>query len=511
MKKLLRLLFSRAVLVGCAILIQIFALVIMIWRFGDYFIYFNTISTLLSAIAVLWIINNKANPAYKIAWIIPIMLFPIFGGLFYLMFGGNQLSKRNKRKMESIYNKMSAALNQDKSILNEIASQDRNAANQARYIEKYSLCSIYSNSFSQYLTPGEVKFEKLKEELNKAQQYIFLEYFIVEEGIMWNSILDILIKKVNKGIDVRIIYDDFGCLTKLPYKYDRYLKKLGIKCCVFNPLIPVLSIRINNRDHRKIAVIDGHTAFTGGINLADEYINACEKYGHWKDSAIMIKGKSVWNFTVMFLSLWNYLNNTDEDYEKYKTISYAQDEQQKDGYILPFADSPLDEEDLGESVYMNLINNAKNYIYINTPYLILDHEMTTALSLAAKRGIDVRIVTPFIPDKTYVHTVTRSYYGPLIKSGVKIYEYTPGFIHAKSIVVDDEFAVIGTINFDYRSLYLHFECAVWMYKVSSIFEIKDDFIDTLKKCKFINLDEYKNIPLYKKLSTLILRVFAPLM
>lgn len=511
MKKLLRLLFSRAVLVGCAILIQVFTLVIMIWKFGNYFIYFNTVSTLLSAIAVLWIVNNNRNPAYKIAWIIPIMLFPIFGGLFYLMFGRSQLSKRNKRKMKYIYNTMSPALNQDENILTEIALQDKNAASQALYVEKYSSCPIYRNSFSEYLTPGEVKFERLKEELKKAQKYIFLEYFIIEEGVMWNSILDILMEKVNQGVDVRVIYDDFGCLTKLPYKYDKHLKKLGIKCCVFNPLIPVLSIRINNRDHRKIAVIDGHTAFTGGINLADEYINACEKYGHWKDSAIMIQGEAVWNFTVMFLSLWNYLNNTDEGYEKYKPLSYTENESQKDGYILPFADTPLDGEALGESVYMNLINSAKDYIYINTPYLILDHEMTVALSLAAKRGIDVRIVTPFIPDKNYVHAVTRSYYRPLIESGVKIYEYTPGFIHAKSIVVDDDFAVIGTINLDYRSLYLHFECAVWMYKTRSVLEIKDDFIDTLKKCKIINLDEYKNIPWYKKFILLILRVFAPLM
>ncbi|KGK87757.1 cardiolipin synthase [Clostridium sp. HMP27] len=511
MKKLLKLLFSRAFLIGCAILVQIFTLVIMIWKFGEYFIYFNTISSLLSAIAVLWIINNKNNPAYKIAWIIPIMLFPIFGGLFYLMFGGNQISKRNKQKMKSMYSKMFNILNRDKNTLKEIESKDKNAANQARYIEKYSLCPVYPNSFSEYLTPGEMKFERLKQELKKAQKYIFLEYFIIEEGVMWNSILDILVEKVKQGVDVRVIYDDFGCLTKLPYKYDKHLKNLGIKCCAFNPLIPVLSIRINNRDHRKIVVIDGHTAFTGGVNLADEYINACEKYGHWKDSAIMIQGEAVWNFTIMFLSLWNYLNNTDEDYEKYKCLSFDEKALKNDGYILPFGDSPLDGEALGESVYMNLINNAKDYIYINTPYLILDHEMTVALSLAAKRGVDVKIVTPFIPDKAYVHTVTRSYYKALIESGVKIYEYTPGFIHAKSIVVDDDFAIIGTINLDYRSLYLHFECAVWMYKTSSILDIKSDFINTLKKCKFIDLDQYRNLPWYKKVMALFLRVFAPLM
>jgi cardiolipin synthase len=437
MQRLIRSLFSRVVLVSAAILVQILSLVIVIWKFSNYFVYFYAISGLISVVVVLCILNGKSNHAYKLAWIIPIMAFPIFGGLFYLMFGGNKSSKRNKRKMQEIGKQMKDSLVQNPDILHHLEQENRSAANQAKYIEKYSACPVYTNTTTEYLTPGEKKFERMLEELHKAKSYIFLEYFIIDEGIMWNTILEILKEKVKQGVDVRVIYDDVGCVMTLPYGYEKVLEDMGIKCCVFNPFIPVLSVRLNNRDHRKIAVIDGHTAFTGGINLADEYINAYEKYGYWKDSSIVVYGDAVWSFTVMFLSMWNFLRKTDEDYNKFKP-SFKKDESfSSDGYVQPFADSPLDEEAVGESVYLNLIGKADRYVYISTPYLILDNEMSTALCLAAKRGVDVRIVTPHIPDKWYVHSVSRSYYDVLVGSGVSIYEYTPGFIHAKTFVIDD--------------------------------------------------------------------------
>jgi len=511
MKNILNLLFSRLVIVIASLLIQAYVLIMVIWKFSNFFVYFYGIFTLISVVAVLWIINGNSNPAYKIAWIIPIMIFPIFGGFIYLLYGGKKSSKKIKVKMHEIQEKMSQSLKREEEILNELKVQSKTTMNQALYIERYSLCPVYKNTTSQYLTPGERKFECLKEELQKAERYIFLEYFIIEEGLMWNPVLDILKEKVKQGVDVRVIYDDVGCLLTLPYGYDRHLEKMGIKCCVFNPVLPILSTRLNNRDHRKIAVIDGHTAFTGGINIADEYINAIEKHGYWKDSSIVIKGEGVWSFTVMFLSMWNYLRKTDDAYENFKPSNQKTDTFISDGYVQPFSDSPLDNEAVGESVYLNLINTAEDYAYINTPYLILDNEMITALCLAAKRSVDVRIVTPHIGDKWFVHAVTHSNYDVLVENGVKIYEYTPGFDHAKTIVVDDKLAVVGTINLDYRSLYMHFECGVWLYQTKSVLEIKKDFIKTLEQCHFVTLEECKAVKWYKKLGRSILRVFATLM
>lgn len=511
MKFIRKFLFHRVAIVALAIVIQLLFLIGIIQSFYNYFAFFYGISIFVSIVVVLWIIYNTSNPAYKIAWIIPIVLFPIFGGIFYIFFGGNRLSKRQKQEMKLVNDKTGEAIAAEQSILDEIEGQNQTAANQSRYIKNYAGYPPYKNTFTEYLPIGEMKFERLKEELKKAEHYIFLEYFIIEEGVMWNSILDILVEKVKAGVDVRVIYDDLGCVWTLPYRYNKKLEKMGIKCCIFNPFIPVLSSRLNNRDHRKIAIIDGHTAFTGGINLADEYINVFEKHGHWKDTAIMLKGEAVWSLTVMFLSLWGYLRGTDEDFRKFKNNVCLNDKSINDGYIQPFTDSPLDDEAVGEIVYLNLINKAKKYVYITTPYLIIDNEMITALSSAAKSGVDVRIITPYCPDKWYVHAVTRSYYEALIGSGVKIYEYSPGFMHAKTYVVDDEYSVVGTINMDFRSLYLHFECGVWMYNSSSIIDIRNDFLKTLKLCKKIEMDDLHNIKWYKAIISLVLRVFSPLM
>jgi len=511
MKKLLKLLFNRVFLVGIPILIQIFALVMVIWRFSNYFIYFYVFCTLLSVLALLRILNGKTNPAYKIGWIIPIMLFPLFGGLVYLLFGDYKLSKRSKKKVHIIQEAMTESLSQNEAVIDKIQRWDLNAANQSRYINNYSFCPVYQNTTSEYLTPGERMYERLLVELKKAEHYIFLEYFLIEEGLMWDTILAILVEKAGQGVDIRVMYDDVGCLLTLPSGYDKHLEKLGIKCCAFNPFIPVLSTRVNNRDHRKIAVIDGFTAFTGGLNLADEYINVYAKHGHWKDSAILLQGEAVWSFTVMFLSLWNSQKQSSEDYEPYKPAAQSARVFFCDGYVQPFGDTPLDDESLGETVYLNLINTAKRFVYINTPYLILDNVMMTALSSAAKRSVDVRIVTPHIADKWYVHSMTRANYEVLVESGVKIYEYTPGFMHAKSLAVDDELAVVGTINLDYRSLYLHYECGVWLYHTQSVLEVKEDFLKTLELCQPVTLDDCRAVKWYIRLGRSILRVLAPLM
>lgn len=512
MNKLLRFLFSRVFLVSASILVQAFVLVLVVWRFGNYFVYFYGLFILLSILAVIWIVSDRTNPAYKLAWIIPIMLFPIFGGLFYILLGRNKTSRTSKEKMKKILTIMKHNLTPNESIILEIQNENKTIANQARYIQNFSYCPVFKNTATEYLSPGERKFESLKEALLKAEKYIFLEYFIVSEGIMWDSILDILIQKVEEGIDVRVIYDDFGCLLTLPSGYDKYLESLGIKCCVFNPLIPILSLRFNNRDHRKIAIIDGHTAFTGGINIGDEYINAYEKYGYWKDASIKLQGEGVWSLTIMFLSLWNYLRKIDnEDCAYYRPIITPNEFLLNKGYVQPFTDSPLDDESVGETVYLNLINNATDYVYINTPYLVLNNEMITALIAAAKRSVDIRIVTPYMPDKWYVHAVTRSNYSVLVDNGVKIYEFLPGFMHSKTFVVDDQLAVVGTINLDYRSLYLHFECGVWMYKTSSVMDVKEDFLKVLRQCKEITPMECNSVKWYRRFGRSILKLFAQLM
>ena len=356
-------------------------------------------------------------------------------------------------------------------------------------------------------------FQFLSEELSQAKKYIFIEYFIINDGVMWRTILDILEKKAAEGVDVRLIYDGFGCLTTLPYKYDEEIRKKGIKCVIFNPFRPFLNIIQNNRDHRKLCIIDGWVGFTGGVNLADEYINQRERFGHWKDTAVMLKGEAVWNMTIMFLHMWDVILRSREpvDYTKYLPHAIHKEEFEGSGFIQPFSDTPLDHEIVGENVYMNIINRAKHYVYICTPYLIIDNEMMTSLCLAAKSGIDVRIMTPGIPDKKMVFLLTQSYYQQLIEAGVKIYEYQPGFLHAKSFVCDDEVAVVGTINLDYRSLYLHFEDGVWMYKNDAIADIKRDFLDTLEYCNPVGVEFCTGRKLPVRIMQNILRLFAPML
>ncbi|MEG1778081.1 MAG: cardiolipin synthase, partial [Angelakisella sp.] len=364
---------------------------------------------------------------------------------------------------------------------------------------------------TEYLSSGEMKFERMLEELRKAEHFIFLEYFIIQEGVMWNAILEVLCQKAKEGVDVRIIYDDMGCIMTLPYGYDKKLEEMGIKCARFNPFIPILSIRFNNRDHRKICIIDGDIGITGGINLADEYINAIDKHGHWKDTAILLRGAAVWNLTVMFLSMWDYLRDSHDDCRLYRPGLYHPLPQANDGYVQPFADSPLDGESVSETVYLNMINKAERYIYITTPYLIIDNEMVVALQTAAKNGVDVRIITPHIADKWYVHAVTRAYYESLVECGVRIYEYTPGFIHAKTYVCDDKYAVVGTINMDYRSLYLHFECGAWLCDSSGVFAVRDDFTKILEVSGEVTLQQCRDVSWVRRLGRGLLKSFAPLM
>lgn len=508
MKYLMKIIFSRVTYIIAALLVQLLIIFGVVLRFKADFLIFYGLSMFLGILAVLWIINQNSNPSYKIAWITLIFTLPIFGVLFYAFYEQSKLNRKTMYKMKTTIDKMRQVLPENEGVIEELDLQDKNAGNQCRYISNYAASPPYDNTSAEYFSSGEAMYESILSELEKAEHYIFLEYFIISAGEMWNSILGLLIEKAVQGVDVRIIYDDMGCLLTLPYGYDKKLESLGIKCCVFSPIVPVISSKLNNRDHRKIAVIDGKTGFTGGINIADEYINKIEKYGHWKDTGIMLKGEAVWSLTVMFLSTWNYIKGINEDFSLFKA---KRDQGSFSGYVQPFEDSPLDNETVGETTYLNLINKAKRYVYITTPYLIIGNEMVTALTSAAKEGVDVRIITPHLADKWYVHEVTKSYYKTLVESGVKIYEYTPGFIHSKTYVADDEYGIVGTINMDFRSLYLHFECGIWMYHSSCIMDMKKDFLDTLDISEEITLEHFKNIRLYKSLKGSLLRVFAPLM
>ena len=510
-KKLLSLLFHRTVLVALLLLIQVGMLAAMVLRFSDYFAQFYLACVGISLLAVLHIINKKGDPGYKIAWIVPILLVPVFGGLVYLLCGGNGLSKGVRRKMEGMDRRMLEVLGPDRRA-EELSSMGQDAVNQSRYLEEYGRCPLCTNTWTKYFPLGDDVFQPMLEELRKAEKYIFLEYFIITPGKFWNAVLEILEEKVCQGVDVRVIYDDVGCLYTLPKDYYKELEEKGIRCRVFNRFVPVLSVRLNNRDHRKICVVDGHTAFTGGINLADEYINAVEKYGHWKDSAILLKGEGAWPMTVLFLTMWENVSGETENFDAYRPEKQSPEAIQRAArWVQPYADSPLDDEPVGETVYLNLITKAKKYVYIMTPYLIVNNSLNAALCAAAKSGVDVRILTPHIPDKKTVFELTRAHYPPLLEAGVRIYEYTPGFVHSKCFAVDDLFATVGSVNLDYRSMFLHFEDGVWLCGDPTVLAVKEDFLTTQGKSQEITLKDAESRSFPRQLLRAVLRMFAPLM
>ena len=508
MKKLLYILFHRSVLVGLALLAQIAILMVMVVTVSVDFDTFYWCCIGLSVAAALAIICSRMEPGYKIAWLILILPFPVFGGVFYLLVGGGYVPKRTKKRMQWMIQKTEAVLREDFKA-DDLLPLGGDAAGQATYLEQRAHCPAYTNTETEYFPLGDKAFPRMLEELEKAEKYIFLEYFILQPGVFWDSILAILERKAAQGVEVRVIYDDMGCMFTLPRDYNETLAKKGIQCRVFNRFLPVMSLRLNNRDHRKFLIIDGKVGFTGGINLADEYINVKERFGHWKDSALLLEGDAVWSMTVMFLTMWDHVAGWDEDFSFFRPA--AAPVRPWTGYVQPYTDTPLDREAVGQAVYLNMIGKARKYIYITTPYLVIDVATNTALCNAAKSGVDVRIITPHIPDKRYVFEVTRAHYPPLLEAGVRIYEYTPGFIHAKNFVVDDRFATVGTVNLDYRSLFLHFEDGVWLCEAPCIRDIRTDFEETLKVCQPVSLRQFKHLNIILQLYRSILRVFAPLM
>ena len=466
--------------------------------------------TITSILVVLYVVSKRDKGAYKTLWVFLILSFPILGGLLYLLVNFQTPTRKMQRDIQRIQTSTKALYSLPDDGYCDAKALTGCHFSQIRYLQDYAGFPVYSNTRTTYLELGERFHERLLQELEKAEHYIFLEFFIIQDGVFFRSVLEILKRKAAQGVKVRILYDDLGCFFLLPTNFAKQMEALGIECAIFNPFRPFLTMKQNNRDHRKIVVIDGKTAFTGGINLADEYINAREKYGHWKDSGVLLEGKAAWSFTLMFLEMWELCTKCGEDIASYYPWQFAACTTEADGLVMPYADSPMDTENVGEHVYIQILNEAQEYVYINTPYLILDDSMVSALCLAAKRGVDVRIVTPHRWDKFLIHMTTRSYYRELIRAGVKVYEYSSGFIHAKSFVSDDLIATVGTTNLDFRSLYLHFECGTWMYGSRAVMQVKQDFVDTLATCQQIQEKDCAKNPA-AKLFQEILRLFAPLM
>jgi cardiolipin synthase len=436
------------------------------------------------------------------------MLAPVFAIPFYFYVDMDLGHHLVRRRLEQVQARTARYAPPQLDALSGLWERSPGLARIARYVEHTSGQSFYQRSGVKYLPTGEAAFEEMLRQLEQAEKFIFLEFFIVEEGYMWGRILRVLERKVQEGVEVRMLYDGTCAVGKLPYRYPQELEALGIRCRMFAPLHPLVSTHYNNRDHRKILVVDGRAAFTGGVNLADEYINRKVLHGHWKDTAVRVTGEAVRGFTLMFLQMWAVEEPAEEDFSPYLDASGPAE---GEGWVMPYGDSPFDRENVGEMVYMDILNRAVKYVHITTPYLIIDQEMITALTFAAKRGVDVKLIVPSRPDKRAVFAVTKSYYQELIEGGVEIYEYTPGFIHAKMFVSDGDTAVVGSINLDYRSLYLHFECAAMMYGVKAVGDIERDFQATLAQCRRMTVEDCRRDKLGRRMLGWILRPLAPLM
>jgi len=500
---------GRAVFVALSLLLQIGWLVSLINRAGQYYPYITLATEALALAAVVGIYSQKRSSAGKTSWIVLILIFPVLGLCLYLLMGQPWATYSMRKRFEHVDRSLEGRLPQDSMLMRRIEREDPAAAGQMRYIHRWGGFPVYENTSVDFHPQGEIAFEALKTELRRAEKFIFMEYHAIELSECFLELEEILAERAKAGVEVRLFYDDVGSLTFIGPNFVQRMEALGIRCQVFNPIVPIVSAFMNNRDHRKITVIDGKVGFTGGYNLADEYFNVKHPYGHWKDTGILIRGEAVRSLTVMFLEMWNAAGKRDGDYSAYTAVSCG--EIASDGCVQPYADSPLDDERMGENVYLNLLKTAREYAWITTPYLILDDEMIQELTLAAKRGVDVRIITPGIPDKRVVFRLTRSYYAQLVRGGVRIFEYTPGFLHAKQMLVDNRTAVVGTINLDYRSLYQHFENAVLLHGCSAISDVRRDFETTFPLCREMT-EKYKGKRAVRmRVGQSLLRLFAPLL
>ena len=508
-KGLLSLIFSRFFVIALLLAIQVGVIIVAYIFFMDKVPYLVGIVRFFSLIMVIYLFNCPMDSSAKLTWMFIISIAPLLGTGF-LCFTQSNLGHRMERDMlKKQIDLTRNSIEQPENVIRELEHDGSGTDDLCRYLKRSGCFPLYDQTEVTYFPSGEAKFKAMLEEMEKAEKFIFMEYFIVEEGYMWGRILDVLTRKVKEGVEVRVMYDGMCEMSTLPADYWKLLGKVGIKSKPFSPIKPFVSTHYNYRDHRKILVIDNKVAFNGGVNLADEYINHIERFGHWKDTAIMLKGPAVRSFALLFLQMWN-IDEKNPDYDAWLGQEAPEPKEAK-GYVMPYGDSPLDEYKVGETVYMDILNRATDYVHIMTPYLILDDELETALKYAAQRGVDVKMILPGIPDKKIVYALAKTHYIQLLEAGVQIFEYTPGFVHAKVFVSDDTKAVVGTINLDYRSLYHHFECATYLYKTACIPEIEGDFRETLTKCREVTRETLKKEPLFIKIAGPIAKLVAPLL
>ena len=508
-KGIMHAIFSRMGLILLLLAFHIFLLFSAFRWFGNFLPHIYGGTVLFNVVMVLYLLNCRIDPSAKITWLIVITLLPVFGALLFGYTQSDLGHRALKKRLNELIGQTRESIPQSPDVLEAVSREAPGAAALARYVGRTGCYPVYDKTAVTYFPLGEDKWAELLRQLEQAEHFIFLEYFIVDEGLMWGKILEILARKAKEGVEVRVMYDGTCEFSTLPHDYPKRLEALGIRCKMFSPVTPFLSTHYNYRDHRKILVIDGHTAFNGGVNLADEYINHIEKHGHWKDTAVMLKGEAARSFTLMFLQMWN-IDEKEPEFDHF--LAYpARGPEDAAGYVMPYGDCPLDRDKVGERVYMDLLNRAERYVHIMSPYLILDGEMETALKFAAERGVDVTLILPGIPDQAAPYALAKTHYPSLLESGVKIYEYTPGFVHAKVFVCDDHEAVVGTINLDYRSLYHHFECATYLCQVPCIPQIEADFQETLAKCRQATVQTLREEKLGLRLAGVFLKALAPLL
>ena len=505
-----KIVFSRTMVTFLLILFQIALLLEIFFKLGNYSTVILSVLNLAGTFCLLYLINKDDIAEFKLAWAVPICALPIFGTLLFMFVDNNWGSRSLKRQLSKRLKDSGAYLKTVPAVQKELEKLPGRERALFDYGERVGGCPAYVGGKVTYFPMGEDKWKDLLLELEKAEEFIFLEYFIVERGEMWDSILEILKRKAAQGVEVRVMYDGMCSIMLLPYSYPEKLKKFRIQAKMFSPILPLLSTHQNNRDHRKILVIDGKTAYTGGVNLADEYVGKKVRFGQWKDTAIKVEGAAVDSFTLMFLQMWNATKaKTVNEYNKY--IHKSVTEQNGSGFLMPYGDGPHQKENVAEKIYMDILATAEKYVHIMTPYFIVDEEMLQALKYAALRGVDVKMVLPHIPDKKVAFAVARNFYPTLLAAGVKIYEYTPGFVHAKVFVSDDKKAVVGTINLDYRSLYHHFECAAYIYGNPVVKDVEKDFAETIAVCQPVDMSYYKSIPARYRFLGCIVNLFGPLM
>ena len=505
-KKFFKMVFSRAGIFVILILVQMLIFLGIPYYLKEYATFIYSVMSLMEIIVLVYIINTEGNPAFKLSWILCVMAVPVVGTIFYIYVHLQLETRFVQNRLAALRMETEPYMDQDQKITDALWEGKSANAQLSYYLSHQLGFPTYRNTEAEYFPVGEAKFASMIKELEKAEKFIFM----VEEGIMWNTILEILKRKAAEGVEVRFMYDGMCAFDLLPYSYPKKLQKYGINCKMSNKIRPFVSTIQNNRDHRKICVIDGQVGYVGGVNLADEYINEKERFGHWKDTAVLLRGDAVQSLTMIFLQMWDVDMRGVEPYGKYLTKK-ADTLNEKLGYVIPYADSPFDHENVGEEVYFHILNHAKKYVHIMTPYLILDNEMLTTLIRAAKSGIEVIIIMPHIPDKWYAFAVAKTYYKELIEGGVQIYEYTPGFVHAKIFVSDDDTATVGSINLDFRSLYLHFENGVFIYDNPEVQKVEEDFQNTLAKCHKVTVTEVRNRGILMKTAGQVLRLVAPLM